>query len=248
MNARLPPIAQDPAVPVSPPRPARTARPLVSVRNVEEALLVAQAGVMLIDLKEPRDGALGGLPPATVKQVVEALRAQGFAGEISATIGDHAATALGEISSRIDALAATGVDVVKVGVAPDPQGTGASRALVDMLAARAARGLKLVPVLIADQGLGVLPVAEALARPFHAVMLDTEDKAGGAFAGTPGSAGAEGLRGPGAPGRATLRIGRRAAPARLARPGGFGTRGLLRFPQCGVPSWPCGLARSGIAG
>lgn len=179
MNARLPTIAKDGATPASLTPPARTTRALVSVRNVEEALLAARAGVTLIDLKEPRDGALGGLPPEAVKQVVEALRAQGFSGEISATIGDHAATALREISARIDALAGTGVDVIKVGVAPDLHGSGASLALLERLAARAERGLKLVPVLIADQGLHVLPVAEALTEPFHAVMLDTEDKSGG---------------------------------------------------------------------
>ena len=50
---------------------------LVSVRNVAEALMAAEGGADFIDLKEPRDGALGGLPPATIAAVVAALRRQG---------------------------------------------------------------------------------------------------------------------------------------------------------------------------
>ena len=40
-------------------------RLLISVRSVDEALLVAANGADFIDLKEPREGALGGLPVAT---------------------------------------------------------------------------------------------------------------------------------------------------------------------------------------
>jgi uncharacterized protein (UPF0264 family) len=50
---------------------------LVSVRSVEEALLVATGGADFIDLKEPAQGALGGLPEATVRAIVHALRGSG---------------------------------------------------------------------------------------------------------------------------------------------------------------------------
>ena len=49
-------------------------RLLVSVRSVEEALLAAQGGADFIDLKEPNDGALGGLPVETIAAVIMALR------------------------------------------------------------------------------------------------------------------------------------------------------------------------------
>ena len=47
---------------------------LVSVRSVEEALLAAEGGADFIDLKEPGRGALGGLPVATIREIVAALR------------------------------------------------------------------------------------------------------------------------------------------------------------------------------
>jgi (5-formylfuran-3-yl)methyl phosphate synthase len=156
---------------------AQSVQALVSVRDEAEALLAAAAGVPLIDLKEPHRGALGGLPPERVRAIVGALRTAGFAGEISATIGDHAAGDLAAIAAGIDALAGTAVDVVKVGVMP---GAG-SAALIAALAERAQRGECLVPVLIADDGLATLPLADALAAPFHAVMLDTQAKAGGSL-------------------------------------------------------------------
>ena len=63
---------------------------LVSVRNVEEALLAADGGADFIDLKEPGRGALGGLPIATIREIAGALRRHGSGLDISATIGDVA--------------------------------------------------------------------------------------------------------------------------------------------------------------
>ena len=63
-------------------------RLLVSVRNQAEALLAAESGVDFIDLKEPREGALGGLPVLDIQAIVSTLRAHGIALPISATIGD----------------------------------------------------------------------------------------------------------------------------------------------------------------
>ena len=45
---------------------------LVSVRDVAEAELVAAAGVGFIDLKEPSDGALGGLPVEAIRRLTDA--------------------------------------------------------------------------------------------------------------------------------------------------------------------------------
>ena len=43
---------------------------LTSVRNLEEAKIVCQAGSDWLDLKEPNDGALGAVSHATVAEVV----------------------------------------------------------------------------------------------------------------------------------------------------------------------------------
>lgn len=145
---------------------------LVSVRSVDEALQAAAAGVPLIDLKEPRDGALGALPDATLRAAVAALRAQGHAGEISATTGDHPPTAQAAVLREVQRVAACGVDVVKVGVLPGPGGH-------ELLAALARLPLALVPVLMVDQGLDRALAQAACERPFHAVMIDTVGKRGG---------------------------------------------------------------------
>ena len=150
-------------------------RLLVSVRTVDEARLAAAHGADFIDLKEPRDGALGGLPPATVRAIVQALRAQGCALPLSATIGDLPMTEVATIVQRCMALCSCGVDYVKVGVEP---GRGAA-AVLDALAGTAWPAAAIVPVFIADRGIDFALVARA--RGFPALMVDTADKVGGSL-------------------------------------------------------------------
>jgi uncharacterized protein (UPF0264 family) len=145
---------------------------LVSVRNVDEALQAAAAGVQLIDLKEPRSGALGALPDATLCAVVRTLADAGHGGEVSATTGDHPPTALATLLREVHRVAASGVEVVKVGVLPGPGG-------LELLDALSRLAVPLVPVLMVDQGLDMALVQAACERPFHAVMIDTVGKRGG---------------------------------------------------------------------
>lgn len=147
---------------------------LVSVRSVDEALLVAAGGADFIDLKEPGQGALGGLPQATIRAIVQALRGSGCALPISATIGDVPMHEQDEILARVEAVGECGVDIVKVGIARSPAAAAVLRAL-------AACGRPLVPVFIADQGLDERAVALALTLGFEAVMLDTADKRAGSL-------------------------------------------------------------------
>jgi (5-formylfuran-3-yl)methyl phosphate synthase len=157
-------------------------RMLVSVRSVDEALQAAAAGAHFIDLKEPRQGALGGLPLPTIQAIVAALRAQHVAlpvggtisATISATIGDWPMHALGDITARVQAVAACGVDIVKVGITREP-------AAAAVLAWLGGCGLPIVPVLIADQGLDDGLLAQALSLPFAGLMLDTADKKAGSL-------------------------------------------------------------------
>ena len=147
---------------------------LVSVRSVEEALLAASSGVDFIDLKEPSGGALGGLPTATIRAIVEALRQQGRGLPVSATIGDVPMDDVPRIAACVDAVGACGVDYVKVGIERVPQAI----AVLDLLASS---GWPIVPVFIADHGLDAAHVAHACTLGFPGLMADTADKHAGSL-------------------------------------------------------------------
>jgi (5-formylfuran-3-yl)methyl phosphate synthase len=147
---------------------------LVSVRSSAEALLAARGGADFIDLKEPGAGALGALPIATIRAVVSCLRAQNIALPISATIGDLPMHALAEIGSRVAAVAACGVDYVKVGITREP---GA----MCTLDALAASGHPVVPVFIADLGLDFRLIEHAAALHFSGLMVDSANKIAGSL-------------------------------------------------------------------
>ena len=149
-------------------------RLLVSVRSVDEALLAAAGGADFIDLKEPGQGALGGLPVATIRAIVAALRGRGIDLPVSATIGDVPMHALGEIADRVEAVGACGVDYVKVGIEREP---GAA----DVLTWLAGCGRPIVPVFIADHGIDAGLVAAAAALRFPGLMADTADKHAGSL-------------------------------------------------------------------
>jgi uncharacterized protein (UPF0264 family) len=149
-------------------------RLLVSVRSADEALVAARGGVDFIDAKEPSRGALGDLPIADVRAIVEHLRDAGLQQPVSATIGDLPMHALDEMVDRVHAVAACGVDYVKVGIESSP----ASFGVLDALARCAA---PLIPVFIADRGLDPELTAHALTLNFAGVMADTADKRTGSL-------------------------------------------------------------------
>ena len=154
---------------------------LVSVRSVEEALLAASGGADFIDLKEPSGGALGGLPTATIRAIVDALREQGCGLPVSATIGDVPMDEADRIAACVDAVGACGVDYVKVGIERVPQAV----AVLDMLARS---GWPIVPVFIADHGLDAAHVAHACTLGFPGLMADTADKHAGSLFDAVGAA------------------------------------------------------------
>lgn len=144
---------------------------LASVRSEQEALAAAHAGAELIDLKEPRAGALGGLPVSEIGRIAAAVRAQYPVKPISATIGDVDSEDVDEIAARVIDVGAAGVDYVKVGVTP---GAAAKRCL-DVLASLPAA---VVPVLLADSGVDAALVTHAASLGFVGVMFDTTAKDG----------------------------------------------------------------------
>jgi len=146
---------------------------LASVENLAEALCVLEAGADIIDLKAPAAGALGALPVDRVAAIVAALDGRRPA---SATVGDLPMRPQ-TVRPAVEAMAATGVDYVKIGFFPG----GDWDATVDALAKVAARGVRLVAVLFGDQSLKLSYVEALSAAGFRGVMLDTQNKRGGSL-------------------------------------------------------------------
>jgi uncharacterized protein (UPF0264 family) len=149
-------------------------RLLVSVRSVDEAMTAARGGADFIDLKEPRAGALGGLPVSLVRTIVAALRERGVALPVSATIGDVPMDEMAELTARVAAVGACAVDYVKVGIEPVPRS-------LDVLDALAACGWPVVPVFLADRGMAFGLLEHACGLGFPAMMVDTADKHSGSL-------------------------------------------------------------------
>lgn len=148
-------------------------RLLASVNSLDEAQLVWQAGVDIIDLKQPALGALGALPLATVEKI-RAWRPPGT--PLSATVGDLPMQA--EVVGRAArAMAATGVDYVKIGFFPGGDWLG----VVDELSVLAGGGAKLIAVLFADARPDPTFIATLQQGGFTGVMLDTMDKSRGSL-------------------------------------------------------------------
>jgi len=146
---------------------------LASVRDEDEALLALGAGADVIDLKEPHAGALGAVPLPSIEAIVGRLRAISTV-PISATIGDLPGDALEEMARRVAATARTGVDYVKVGLAPGPHLLAALRRL-------AALPAPVVPLFFADAGIDLAAIDAACALAFPVVMVDTVDKCSGSL-------------------------------------------------------------------
>ncbi|PMS37935.1 uncharacterized protein (UPF0264 family) [Trinickia symbiotica] len=144
---------------------------LASVRSEEEAFAAAAAGAELIDLKEPHDGALGGLPIERIGRIATTLRAQYPVKPLSATIGDVETEAFDEIAARVLDVSNAGVDYVKVGVKP---GQAARRCLDELASLPAA----VVPVLLCDGGIDGELVDHAASLGFVGIMFDTAGKDG----------------------------------------------------------------------
>jgi (5-formylfuran-3-yl)methyl phosphate synthase len=144
-------------------------RMLASVADAAEAEVVLQLGADVIDLKDPRRGALGAVPLDAAR---EALAAIARRRETSVALGDppydeHALLA----SAR--AAAALGVDTVKLAV---------DGPMLDRLGEslqRLARDVALVGMMFADDAPDFALLAKLAGLGFKGAMLDTRDKTRG---------------------------------------------------------------------
>lgn len=145
-------------------------RMLASVTGPDEAEAAVAGGADIIDLKDPGRGALGAVEPSVVRAAVERVAGRR---PCSAVTGDLPMEP-GTIRAAVDAMAATGVEFVKLGVFPGADPEGAIRALAPL-----AERVRLVAVLFADLApdLGLL---HALGNAgFAGAMLDTARKGDG---------------------------------------------------------------------
>ena len=182
-----------------------TTKFLASVTTAAEARIAVAGGADIIDCKDPSEGALGALPAQTVRDIRDSV---GDACPVSATIGDLAGP-VDAVVGAARAMAATGVDYVKVGFFPRSD----AKAVIAALGAafpspvrRGARGRlsvtngvitaavpemaapgtaeprttsRLIGLLLADQEPDFGLIDEMARAGFAGVMLDTAEKTTG---------------------------------------------------------------------
>ncbi|MCJ2080067.1 (5-formylfuran-3-yl)methyl phosphate synthase [Methylobacterium sp. J-090] len=151
----------------SPFEPGDTApRLLVSVRDADEALAAALAGADLVDAKDPVRGALGALPVETVHALVARVGARAVTSAVAGEPTEGAA-----LAPRVAAMAATGVDYVKVAVRVEFSDA-------DLAEAAGAAPGRLIAVLFAEPDPAPGLVARLAAAGFVGAMIDTATKDG----------------------------------------------------------------------
>jgi (5-formylfuran-3-yl)methyl phosphate synthase len=143
---------------------------LASVRSTDEAEAALVLGADIVDLTDAR-GALGALNVDTVRAAVQAVKGRRVT---SASAGDLPMEPE-TLAAAVNAMAATRVQYVKVGLFPDPR----RGACVARLGART-RDTRLIGVLFADvePDIGALPalLARLPAAGFAGAILDTRYK------------------------------------------------------------------------
>ena len=144
-------------------------RMLASVADAAEAEAVLQLGADVVDLKDPRRGALGAVPLDAARAAIAAIARRS---ETSAALGDPPYDE-GALLAGAQALAAIGVDYVKLAVdAPTLDRLG------DCLSGLA-RDVGVVGMMFADEKPDFALLAKLSALGFKGAMLDTRDKTRG---------------------------------------------------------------------
>jgi uncharacterized protein (UPF0264 family) len=141
---------------------------LASVADLGEAELAAELGADIVDLKDPSTGALGAWQAGAIESAVARL---GDRVTLSATVGDIPPDAAA-IDAAVARIAATGVDIVKVGLLPGGDDAGCLRAL----SRHATAGVRLVLVWLADLSDSALNARDLADAGLFGVMLDTARK------------------------------------------------------------------------
>lgn len=143
---------------------------LASVTGIAEAGIAISGGADIIDLKDPRAGALGAVTTETIQDTVSFVAGRRAT---SAVCGDLPMEP-DILRARAGEIAATGVDFVKIGFFPSANAAACSAALAGV-----AVHTKMIAVMFAD----LEPDFELLALfakdGFHGAMVDTAHKGRG---------------------------------------------------------------------
>jgi dihydroneopterin aldolase len=143
---------------------------LASVSGVQEAEIALAHGADIIDLKDPRQGALAALSPDDVRAAVAAVAGRR---PVSTVTGDLPMQP-DVIMAAATRMAEVGVDYVKVGLFADARREACIRALAPL-----ARRTKTIGVMFADAGADDALLPLMAESGFAGAMLDTARKQGG---------------------------------------------------------------------
>jgi (5-formylfuran-3-yl)methyl phosphate synthase len=141
---------------------------LISVKNVEEALLASEVGVDIVDLKDPNIGALGALGLRETERIVRAVN--GLA-TVSATVGENH-TLLDELVGDIQERTQLGVNIIKIGISELFYASD----FVQNMQILTSKGLKIVAVFFADEANDFELLEKIKQAGFCGAMLDTKNK------------------------------------------------------------------------
>lgn len=148
---------------------------LISVNSVEEALIALDAGVDIIDLKNPNVGALGALDLDTSSQILQKvqqykqLSTDQMLPLTSATVGEGHAD-LDALIKAIDTRVGMGVDIIKIAVSDLFNNAQCLINIAD------AQGIKLIAVFFADQTIDLTLLGKLKDSGFYGAMIDTHKK------------------------------------------------------------------------
>ncbi len=145
---------------------------LASINSLEEALLIKDLKVNIIDLKQPAEGALGALDIDTVQNIVKMIDTQK---PVSATVGDLPMQPE-IIFKAVAAMLTTGVDFIKIGFFPGGDWLTTIEKLSSLTNKQA-----LIAVLFADAQPDLAIIPKLQQAGFKGVMLDTMDKRRGSL-------------------------------------------------------------------
>ena len=160
---------------------------LISVKNVEEALLALACGADIIDLKDPSVGALGALDLPTSLAIIAAVNnhvtnqisqqtsiqvsTRAIRRVLSTTVGENHAD-LNALIAAIEQRAAMGQIIIKIAVSALFYG---ANFLIEMRKLTDA-GVKIVAVFFADERVDLTLLPTLKLAGFYGAMLDTKNK------------------------------------------------------------------------
>ena len=141
---------------------------LISVKNIEETQLALDAGVDIIDLKDPTNGALGALDLNTSTAIIKLVNGNK---PVSATVGEHHHN-LQVLVLAIKQRATIKVDIIKIAVSDLFYQVD----FVDEILNLCQTGIKIVAVFFADDAIDFSLLPKLQQAGFYGAMLDTRAK------------------------------------------------------------------------